>query len=744
MKKELGGQRLGNGKKMEVAMRNYERSSHDLSRVWRSSMAPGVLTPCFSEVALNGDTWKINLRSLVRTLPTTGPLFGSFKFQVDVFSCPIRLYQGLLHNNAVSIGLKMNQVKLPIASIPFTTDANSKNVNRSCINTSSLWHFLGYKTNYYSGTQTYENINALKLLMYYDIFKNYYSNKQETNFKLISGGEVITAFPESVSIFYQKQSALDSSRGNTNSTPTITQRRGYSTKPVGQVLKPIVSKAQIWGNNPIDAQSTVEALNIDSDDIMSIIKGNASVIIHSVDGNKQYANCVTMVLPATICAQLTRSKLQSLCVFRTKKGTDIPIHNVPLIDFIVVAGDDAIKSTLYPKDGYRYVKLFYGAPDYQPGDVVEAELELKAASEWTFKSANNEPKIIDVPLENIDKARREILKKCELGDQVLIGNTTTATINFEPYLTNVSIESTSNLSKNEYPLNGLVLKTFNSDLFNNWLNSELISGSGGVSELSAVDITADKLSLDALNLKQKIYNMLNRIVASGNTYEDWQEAIWGEEAIRRAESPIYQGGMSGEIVFEEVVSSSESETEATGSQPIGTLAGKGTLSNAHGGEIEIDVKEPSIIMAIASITPRVDYCQGVSWDLTELKTLDDLHKPELDGIGFQNLPVKWMFGNTPTNSVIGKQPAWIQYMTAVNEVHGDFADEGAAAFMTLQKRYEWNDNGTKINGLSTYIDPVMFNTAFAVESLSAQNFWVQIGFDALARRKMSAKIIPNL
>lgn len=200
--------------------------------------------------------------------------------------------------------------------------------------------------------------------------------------------------------------------------------------------------------------------------------------------------------------------------------------------------------------------------------------------------------------------------------------------------------------------------------------------------------------------------------------------------------------MSGEIVFEEVVSSAESETSMTGNQPIGTLAGKGMLTGKKGGEIEIDIKEPSIIMGIASITPRVDYSQGISWDLVEIKTLDDLHKPEMDGIGFQNLPAYWMFGKMQKNLMVGKQPAWIQYMTAVNEVHGDFADEDGAAFMTLQKRFEFDENGA-IN-FTTYIDPVMFNSAFAVQSLSAQNFWVQIGVEAIARRKMSAKIIPNL
>jgi hypothetical protein len=45
--------------------------------------------------------------------------------------------------------------------------------------------------------------------------------------------------------------------------------------------------------------------------------------------------------------------------------------------------------------------------------------------------------------------------------------------------------------------------------------------------------------------------------------------------------------------------------------------------------------EPGYIFCITSLTPRVDYFQGNEWDLY-LNTMDDLHKPQLDGIGFQD------------------------------------------------------------------------------------------------------------
>ena len=131
--------------------------------------------------------------------------------------------------------------------------------------------------------------------------------------------------------------------------------------------------------------------------------------------------------------------------------------------------------------------------------------------------------------------------------------------------------------------------------------------------------------------------MLNRIALSGGSYEDWQEVTYGQNAIRRTESPVYMGGMSSEIVFEEVVSTAKVDE----ANPLGSLAGKGRLSGQKGGKIEIKCTEPSIIMGIMSITPRLDYAQGNKWYMN-LKTIDDLHKPALDGIGFQELITEQM------------------------------------------------------------------------------------------------------
>ena len=96
---KLGGERLGSGKKNKYITKTFERSTHNLSYLWRSSMSAGTLVPFMSEVGLPGDTFDIELNADVKTLPTVGPLFGSYKVQLDVFEVPVRLFQGKLHMN---------------------------------------------------------------------------------------------------------------------------------------------------------------------------------------------------------------------------------------------------------------------------------------------------------------------------------------------------------------------------------------------------------------------------------------------------------------------------------------------------------------------------------------------------------------------------------------------------------------------------------------------------------------------
>ena len=185
--KNIGKNTIGDNNKMSVSMRKYQRSTHDLSYAWRNTQTVGTLVPFMCEVGLPGDTWELHTEASVLTHPTVGPLFGSFKLQGEYYVCPIRLYNGLLHNNALGIGLKMSQVKLPKIQVSINGAydyASPNNGEYTQINPSCLLSYLGLKG--YGNIKGSSNIYKVKknitaALAYWDIFKNYHANKQETN-----------------------------------------------------------------------------------------------------------------------------------------------------------------------------------------------------------------------------------------------------------------------------------------------------------------------------------------------------------------------------------------------------------------------------------------------------------------------------------------------------------------------------------------------------------------------------------
>ena len=104
-------------------------------------------------------------------------------------------------------------------------------------------------------------------------------------------------------------------------------------------------------------------------------------------------------------------------------------------------------------------------------------------------------------------------------------------------------------------MGGLCLKTLQSDIFNNWVNKEWVDGEKGINAVTDVAVTDGKLNLDSLNIAQKVYNMLNRIAVSGGTYRDWLETVYtAGKYLDRPETPVFIGGMTQYIEFDEVIS----------------------------------------------------------------------------------------------------------------------------------------------------------------------------------------------
>jgi hypothetical protein len=672
----LGGDRVGSGKKIKINAPHFERSTHDLGFIWRSTMSAGTLVPFLCQVGLPEDVFDIDLNVDIKTHPTLGPLFASFKVQLDVFKADFRLYQGQLHNNKLGIGMDMSKVKLPQILMRANDPKRKVDIDNEQIDPSSIFSHLNIRGLGSDSTEQGLNpiitreFNACYWLMYWDVFKHYYANKQEKN-------------------------------------------------------------AYVIHNNLIGSQTVITAFHFLWDGVNVGTQMNAEGL-EPAPPTVNYTASTGLSKIRIYCDQINYNDLDNIYLRLVTFENVVPLT-------------DHWSNFEWNDEGYwegEYIGYYTQANGYLHGYIFDVESNIEEDSE---------PQLQAFELDKIDEIRETLLKHLDPEPYIIDRDTTLEPLKFA--LLDKFIDDENPLeglicSKN-FSQEGLAVKTYQSDINNNWMDTEWLDGDNGINAITSIDTTSGSIEINEISLMTKVWAMLNQIAISGGSYDDWLLAVHSSERIKSPESPMYMGGLSKELTFSEVVSNANA-----GEQPLGTLAGRGTLTSKHkGGKLKIKCNEHCMIMGIISLTPRVDYSQGNQWDVN-LKTMNDFHKPHLDRIGFQDLitdKLAW-FDTTFDDEgrmifkSAGKQPAWIDYMSNVNKSRGNFAKQSDQMFMTNNRRYEnslENITTTAIGDLTTYIDPVKYNHIFAYTRRDAQNFWAQVKIDMIKRTQMSAKVMPK-
>lgn len=575
----------------------------------------------------------------------------------------------MLHNNTLGVGLNMSKVKLPKCVVQKTwqnkwLEGSNQTILKE-VNPSSILYYLGEKR-ISTKNQQEQSFCALKLLSYFDIFKNYYANKQEDNFYIIQGG---------VKIDYNGTSW---------------------NEPTSYKIGVIRLSGDSW---VLGSLSTNEK---DDEIIINTSNGYAGLMITGYN-------------------QLQKSDflLKLNITLKKESGTTVTYNAEKSIEEWEADGTLIQVSSPNPNSILYEINRSAGT-ESNPNS-------LRINEPTTLKSAG--ANIKSYPLSVIDEMRENILK--EWDTPYIATNEPFINDLFDP----ITDEDGDLVCKMAFPQNGLLLKTYQSDINTNWIKTEWIDGDNGINAITAIDTSSGSFTLDTLNLAKKVYDMLNRIAISDGTYNAWIQTVYTSGGLNHIETPLYIGGSSLEIEFQEVINQAGTEEE-----PLGSLAGRGVATNHKGSEIRFKADEPGYIICISSITPRVDYFQGNKWDM-ELETMDDLHKPQLDGIGFQDRLYKQLNASARVvdlDKTIGKQPAWVEYTTAINETAGNFAIQQNEGWMCLNRIFG------EIETYTTYVFPYLYNNIFADTDISAQNFWVQIYFENKPRRVMSAKQMPNV
>ena len=274
-----------------------------------------------------------------------------------------------------------------------------------------------------------------------------------------------------------------------------------------------------------------------------------------------------------------------------------------------------------------------------------------------------------------------------------------------------------------------------------------------------VSTVGDSFQVDQLVTAKKLWNARNKDVVTNGTFKDWIRVHFGVTPKIMDDMPTFCGAVSSDILFEDI--------RATTSAKLGDanqyLGDKGSSAIGYGDSRRFNIvaDRPGYVMAIATLVPRVDYYQFTERYALHSK-LSDSFMPEYNGIGYQDVlvsdlntefPKGWdssvaapVEANPFTQSV-GKQPAWIEYMTAVNKIRGTFCSTEKSWVLARDMRANPDDGSRQSPANNTnhsaYIDPADWNQPFADQSPTAQNFYAQFYIRDRVRSTVLKRLRPK-
>ena len=236
--------------------------------------------------------------------------------------------------------------------------------------------------------------------------------------------------------------------------------------------------------------------------------------------------------------------------------------------------------------------------------------------------------------------------------------------------------------------------------------------------------------------KARFAQKFKEIMGTGKrTYKDIARKVFGVDIPDTlTDECIYLGGSSSTIVVSEVENTNlvnydpELSNGLNSSKNSAIQRGKGYKQNTSS-LIDLEVKEPGILMCIYHASPEIDYALN-AFHFDVVKTdVDDFANPIFDKLGLEELPV-YFLDNTQKNNVsqtptIAWTSRYFNYKTAVDMVLGDFRNTSKTWVAPLTPEYLFEYSGTNEDRPGIVIDyrffkvnPKILDVIFGIDSTS--------------------------
>lgn len=234
--------------------------------------------------------------------------------------------------------------------------------------------------------------------------------------------------------------------------------------------------------------------------------------------------------------------------------------------------------------------------------------------------------------------------------------------------------------------------------------------------------SGNSFSVQSLRAAFALDKLASTSMRAGKTFYEQMAAHYGVKINDGRDGRVtYIGGFDSDIQVSDVtqVSGSSANSDASLAGHLGKIAGKGTGSGS--GRVVFDAKEHGVLMCIYSLVPQLQYdCTRIDPMVQKLNRFD-FFTPEFENLGLQPLCIDNVTTiNTKQGSVVGYQPRYSEYKTALDINHGQFANKDSLSYWSVG-RFRKQGGFKKFDITMLKINPNMLDSIFPVDYNGKEN-----------------------
>lgn len=258
-----------------------------------------------------------------------------------------------------------------------------------------------------------------------------------------------------------------------------------------------------------------------------------------------------------------------------------------------------------------------------------------------------------------------------------------------------------------------------------------------LSSATAATVNAVRMAIQ----KQRWYEKLAR---SGNRYDELEYGLFGVRPHDSGDDrPLYLGGKRIPLSIEMVASTNGGDSSSSGAG-AGSLGALGAYSHTNDEDDYFyhSFDDWGVVICVSCIRHHDTFGSGTDRFWTKL-TRDDIYFPTFAHLGEQGTFDYEMSDRVIDGRILGYNPAWEEYRTQHDRVHGLLRPGKSLGFMTYARNYAGNQSLATFLNASNQVETVD-QTLSVTSNAAGFQFIVQATFDMPTRRAMPTTSIPGL